>query len=177
MFKRSQRGEVGKEGVTMLVPNPSSVAKAQIGNRDFDLVSPAEDLVVRSISLNCFQVSELSERQSVGSFEISSSSEDDFEEEGLEEEERDQEYTIYSVLPNRQLEVVTKLEEKSQPSSKRSGGLEGLNVRSKTKGDEGRSGGGVRITSVPQSSTVHEGKILNLTCTVDGPKYTGKPAL
>ena len=154
----------------MLVPNPSSVAKAQIGNRDFDLVSPAEDLVVSSISLNCFQVSELSERQSVGSFEISSSSEDDFEEEGLEEEERDQEYTIYSVLPHRQLEVVTKLEEKSQPSSKRSGCL---NVRPKTRGDEGRSSGGVRITSVPQSSTVHEGKILNLTCTVDGPKYTG----
>merc|ERR1719234_2274125 len=87
LFKRSQRGEAGQEGVTMLVPNPSSVAKAQIGNRDFDLVS------------------ELSERQSVGSFEISSSSEDDFEEEdgeeGLEEDERDQEYTIYSVLPNR----------------------------------------------------------------------------
>ena len=38
MFKRSGRGEVGKEGVTMLVPNPSEVAKAQIGNRDFDLV-------------------------------------------------------------------------------------------------------------------------------------------
>ena len=29
---------MGKEGVTMLVPNPSEVAKAQIGNRDFDLV-------------------------------------------------------------------------------------------------------------------------------------------
>ena len=29
---------MGKEGVTMLVPNPSEVAKVQIGNRDFDLV-------------------------------------------------------------------------------------------------------------------------------------------
>ena len=29
---------MGKEGVTMLVPNPCEVAKAQIGNRDFDLV-------------------------------------------------------------------------------------------------------------------------------------------
>ena len=38
MFKRSGRGEVGKEGVTMLVPNPCEVAKVQIGNRDFDLV-------------------------------------------------------------------------------------------------------------------------------------------
>ena len=38
LFKRSGRGEVGKEGVTMLVPNPCEVAKAQIGNRDFDLV-------------------------------------------------------------------------------------------------------------------------------------------
>merc|ERR1719180_535446 len=110
----------------MLVPNPSSVAKAQIGNRDFDLVS------------------ELSERQSVGSFEISSSSEDDFEEdgeEGLEEDERDQEYTIYSVLPNRQLEVVNKLAAKSHQSSNRSEGLEGFNMRPNKRGDlgEGRS--------------------------------------
>ena len=95
------------------------------------------------------------------------------------EDERDQEYTIYSVLPNRQLEVVNKLEAKSQPSSTRPGGLEGLNARAKKRGDvcEGRPVGGVAITSVPQSCTVHEGKILNLTCTVDGPKYTGKPAL
>ena len=33
---------MGKEGVTMLVPNPSEVAKAQIGNRDFDLVRLAD---------------------------------------------------------------------------------------------------------------------------------------
>ena len=126
--------------------------------------------MVRSLFYNCFQVSELSERQSVGSFEISSSSEDDFEEEG--EDERDQEYTIYSVLPNRQLEVVNKLAAKSEPSSNRSGGLEGLNMRPALV--EGRTGGGeVVITSGPQSCTVHEGKILNLTCTVAGPKYTG----
>ena len=119
------------------------------------------------------QVSELSERQSVGSFEISSSSEDD-----LEEDEQDQEYTIYSVLPNRQLEVVSKLPAKSKtscypPPGPR--GLEDANVRS--KGPPGRTqsqtGGKVAITSAPQSCTVHEGKILTLTCIVAGPKYTG----
>ena len=111
----------------------------------------------------CFQVSELSERQSVGSFEISSSSEDDFEDgDGTEEEdERDQEYTIYSVLPNRQLEVVNKLPAKSQ------------NLRPKKTSDERRSVGSVSITSAPQSCSVHEGKILTLTCEVAGPKYTG----
>ena len=133
--------------------------------------------MVRSLSHNRFQVSELSERQSVGSFEISSSSEDDFEDgDGLEDDERDQEYTIYSVLPNRQLEVVNKLDKKSQPSSTRPGGLEGLNVRPKKRGEVSEGKGGVAITSVPQSCTVHEGKILNLSCTVVGPKYTGKPA-
>ena len=111
----------------------------------------------------CFQVSELSERQSVGSFEISSSSEDDFEDvDGTEEEdERDQEYTIYSVLPNRQLEVVNKLPAKSQ------------NLRPKKTSAERRSVGSVSITSAPQSCSVHEGKILTLTCEVAGPKYTG----
>ena len=109
------------------------------------------------------QVSELSERQSVGSFEISSSSEDDFEDgDGTEEEdERDQEYTIYSVLPNRQLEVVNKLPAKSQ------------NLRPKKTSAERRSVGSVSITSAPQSCSVHEGKILTLTCEVAGPKYTG----
>ena len=50
--------------VSMLVPNPSEVTKAQIGNKDFDLVS------------------ELSERFSVASFDVSnvSSSEDNDEE-------------------------------------------------------------------------------------------------
>ena len=111
----------------------------------------------------CFQVSELSERQSVGSFEISSSSEDDFEDgDGTEEEdERDQEYTIYSVLPNRQLEVVNKLPAKSQ------------NLRPKKTSAERRSVCSVSITSAPQSCSVHEGKILTLTCEVAGPKYTG----
>ena len=90
----------------------------------------------------------------------------------MEDDERDQEYTIYSVLPNRQLEVVNKLAAKSQFSSNRPLGLDGLNVRPDLV--EGRSGGGkVAITSGPQSCTVHEGKILNLTCTVAGPKYTG----
>ena len=119
------------------------------------------------------QVSELSERQSVGSFEISSSSEDD-----LEEDEQDQEYTIYSVLPNRQLEVVSKLPAKSKTSSYRPPGPRGLedaNVRS--KGPPGRTqsqtGAEVSIKSAPQSCTVHEGKILTLTCIVAGPKYTG----
>ena len=116
------------------------------------------------------QVSELSERQSVGSFEISSSSEED--------DEQDQEYTIYSVLPNRQLEVVSKLPAKSKTSSYRPPGPRGLedaNVRS--KGPPGKTqsqtGGEVVIKSAPQSCTVHEGKILTLTCIVAGPKYTG----
>ena len=120
------------------------------------------------------QVSELSERQSVGSFEISSSSEDDLE----EDDEQDQEYTIYSVLPNRQLEVVSKLPAKSKTSSYRPPGPRGLedaNVRS--KGPPGKTqsqtGGEVSIKSAPQSCTVHEGKILTLTCIVAGPKYTG----
>ena len=120
------------------------------------------------------QVSELSERQSVGSFEISSSSEDDLE----EDDEQDQEYTIYSVLPNRQLEVVSKLPAKSKTSSYRPPGPRGLedaNVRS--KGPPGmiqsQTGAEVSIKSAPQSCTVHEGKILTLTCIVAGPKYTG----
>ena len=158
----------------MLVPNPSSVAKAQIGNRDFDLVSLRRQKLP-SLSSFLLQVSELSERQSVGSFEISSSSEDDFEEEC--DDERDQEYTIYSVLPKRhQLEVVNKLDAKSQSSSSTGGLVEGLNMRPKKRGEVSEGKGGVAITSVPQSCTVHEGKILNLSCTVVGPKYTGKPA-
>ena len=139
----------------MLVPNPSSVAKAQIGNRDFDLVRPADFLSLESFLTFVFQVSELSERQSVGSFEISSSSEDDFEEEeeeGIEEDERDQEYTIYSVLPNRQLEVVNKLAAKSQPSSNRSGGLEGLNVRAKKRGDMCEGSCRCELTNVLQQA-------------------------
>ena len=38
LFKRGGGGEETREGVTMLVPNPSSITKAQIGNKDFDLV-------------------------------------------------------------------------------------------------------------------------------------------
>ena len=82
----------------MLVPNPSEVAKAQIGNRDFDLVR-LEDMF-RALTTFALQVSELSERQSVGSFEISSSSEDD-----LEEDEQDQEYQD-SVLLSTNKEVL-----------------------------------------------------------------------
>merc|ERR1719334_2206079 len=94
----------------MLVPNPNSTSKAQIGNRDFDLVS------------------ELSERQSIGSFDISSSSDEDMdreaedfltdrtpgqddgeeeeadeedEEEDDTEQQQDKEYTIYSMVPRR----------------------------------------------------------------------------
>ena len=69
-----------------------------------------------------FQVSELSERQSVGSFDISSSSDEEMEREEEEEEERDQEYTIYSVLPNRRqsqslLEAEQLLQSQTEPQS------------------------------------------------------------
>ena len=75
------------------VPNPAEVTKAQIGNKDFDLVS------------------ELSERFSVTSFDVSniSSSDDNDEEMSYDDkvaseysenkQEADQEYTIYEQLP------------------------------------------------------------------------------
>ena len=47
-----------------------------------------------------------------------------------------------------------------------------MNMRPKKRGDMGEGKEEVVITSGPQSCTVHEGKILNLTCTVSGPKYT-----
>ena len=81
--------------VSMLVPNPAEVTKAQIGNKDFDLVS------------------ELSERFSVTSFDVSniSSSDDNDEEMSYDDkvaseysenkQKADQEYTIYEQLPVR----------------------------------------------------------------------------
>ena len=116
--------------VSMLVPNPVLETKTQIGNRDFDLVS------------------ELSERTSVASFDVSSISysgsdlDEDMQveqvevEEGRLEEQEDQEYTIYSLLPPTRRPLSSSL----------------------------------TWLAVPQNLTVHEGKIVTLQCSVAGEK-------
>merc|ERR1719357_329399 len=78
-----------QQPVSMLVPNPVEIVKPRIGNKDFDLVS------------------ELSEQQSVVSFDVSSSDSDDEVNNGehasqkslCDESEKDQEYTIYDMIP------------------------------------------------------------------------------
>lgn len=119
--------------VSMLVPNPVTSAKAQIGNRDFDLVS------------------ELSERMSVASFDVSCSSSEDAEEPAIEvekddQEYQDQEYTIYEQLPvRRQGPTVTRNAEHAN----------------------------LKWILCPHDLTTHEGKILTLTCQVSGDKSIG----
>ena len=123
--------------VSMLVPNPVTAAKAQIGNTDFDLVS------------------ELSERISVASFDISCSSSEDAEEgvmeeviqkEKVDQEYQDQEYTIYEQLPvRRQAPTVTRNAEH----------------------------GNLKWISCPHDLTTHEGKILTLVCRVAGDRPVG----
>ena len=125
--------------VSMLVPNPVTAAKAQIGNTDFDLVS------------------ELSERISVASFDISCSSSEDAEERVMEVEEviekekvdqeyQDQEYTIYEQLPVR----------RQAPTVTRNAGH-----------------GNLKWISCPHDLTTHEGKILTLVCRVAGDRPVG----
>ena len=122
--------------VSMLVPNPMLLTKTQIGNRDFDLVS------------------ELSERSSVASFDVSSlsySGGSDLDEEMqgedrrsvVQDQEADQEYTIYDLLPPAR-----------RPASS-----------------------SLTWLSVPQSLTVHQGKIVTLQCSVSGDKPIGRPCL
>ena len=124
--------------VSMLVPNPVTAAKAQIGNTDLDLVS------------------ELSERISVASFDISCSSSSEDAEEGVmedaiekkkvDQEYQDQEYTIYEQLPvRRHGPTVTKNAEH----------------------------GNLKWISCPHDLTTHEGKILTLVCRVAGDKPVG----
>ena len=134
--------------VSMLVPNPSEVTKAQIGNKDFDLVS------------------ELSERFSVASFDVSnvSSSEDNDEEMSYDDkvaseysenkQEADQEYTIYEQLPVR----------KSYQSSPENN----ITV------NNNNIGGDLKWISTPQNLTTHEGKIVTFMCQVSGAKPIGK---
>ena len=124
--------------VSMLVPNPVTSAKAQIGNRDFDLVS------------------ELSERISVASFDVSFSSSSEDAEEGVmdealekekvDQEYQDQEYTIYEQLPVR----------RQGPTATRNAGHANL-----------------KWISCPHDLTTHEGKILTLVCRVAGDKPVG----
>ena len=120
--------------VSMLVPNPLLLTKTQIGNRDFDLVS------------------ELSERTSVASYDVSSLSysggsdcDEDMQVEErrsvVQEEEADQEYTIYDLLPPAR-----------RPASS-----------------------SLTWLSVPQSLSVHQGKIVSLQCSVSGDKPIGRP--
>ena len=120
--------------VSMLVPNPVMLTKTQIGNRDFDLVS------------------ELSERSSVASYDLSSlsySGGSDLDEEMqvedrrlqvVQDQEADQEYTIYDLLPPAR-----------RPASS-----------------------SLTWLSVPQSLAVHEGKIVTLQCSVAGDKPIGR---
>ena len=134
--------------VSMLVPNPSEVTKAQIGNKDFDLVS------------------ELSERFSVASFDVSniSSSDDNDEEMSYDDkvtseysenkQEADQEYTIYEQLPVR----------KSYQSSPENN----ITV------NNNNIGGDLKWISTPQNLTTHEGKIVTFMCQVSGAKPIGK---
>ena len=134
--------------VSMLVPNPSEVTKAQIGNKDFDLVS------------------ELSERFSVTSFDVSnvSSSDDNDEEMSYDDkvaseysenkQEADQEYTIYEQLPVR----------KSYQSSPENN----ITV------NNNNIGGDLKWISTPQNLTTHEGKIVTFMCQVSGAKPIGK---
>ena len=117
--------------VSMLVPNPVLVSKAQIGNKDYDLVS------------------ELSERISIASSDLSSLSqvgsemteEMETEDSRQEREEADQEYTIYDLLPPPRSVISTS---------------------------------GLAWLSVPQDISSHQGKILTLHCAASGDKPIGE---
>jgi len=154
---RNTMRQTPPQPVSMLVPNPVEAAKAQIGNKDFDLVS------------------ELSERQSVASFELSAS---DSDEEMLNDDctgqrkvsdecEKDQEYTIYDLLPVR----------RSTISSPGSAVKPSITTTSLQKMDSfvtivnpGQTKGDLELTSCPENLTTHEGKIVTLMCTVRGSK-------
>ena len=150
-----------QQPVSMLVPNPVEAAKAQIGNKDFDLVS------------------ELSERQSVASFELSASDNDEEmrnddcigQKKVSDECEKDQEYTIYDLLPVRRSHI-------SSPSTPV---MPSVTTTSLQKMDSfvtivspSHTTGDLVLTDCPQNLTTHEGKITTFMCTVKGSKPLGR---
>ena len=145
--------------VSMLVPNPVEAAKAQIGNKDFDVVS------------------ELSEHQSVASFELSySESEEEVYNDDCagqkkvpDESEKDQEYTIYDLLPIRRCQISSP-SATVNPSVTTTTSLKNNFVKI---ANHGGSKGDLVLVDCPQNLTTHEGKIITLMCTVRGSKPLG----
>ena len=142
----------------MLVPNPVEIVKPRIGIKDFDLVS------------------ELSEQQSVVSFDVSSSDSDNEVNNGehanqkslCDENEKDQEYTIYDMIPIQRCQLPSPIITTAISSPKKSSNFINLNQldRTSTKGD-------LEILNCPKDLVTHEGKIVTLEITVRGSKPLG----
>ena len=154
--------------VSMLVPNPLTMTKTQIGNTDVDLVS------------------ELSERVSVLSFEMSSGesdvilgdNSDDISEhlhndnDNDDHNEADQEYTIYEQLPVRRSYT------SSQENEIVNENLHSASIDNK-KSSELKSNKNIDLKWISGWDDVistHEGKIVSLMCQVSGSKPIGKIA-
>ena len=147
-----------QQPVSMLVPNPVEIIKPRIGNKDFDLVS------------------ELSEQQSVVSFDVSSSDSDDEVNNGehanqksvCDESEKDQEYTIYDMIPIQRCQLASPIITTAISSPEKSSSFINLNQLDRTisKGD-------LELLNCPKDLVTHEGKIVTLEITVRGSKPLG----
>jgi len=147
-----------QQPVSMLVPNPVEFVKPRIGNKDFDLVS------------------ELSEQQSVVSFDVSSSDSDDEVNNGehakkkslCEESEKDKEYTIYDMVPIQRCQLASPIITTEVSSPEKSSRFINLNQlhRTSSKGD-------LELLNCPNDIVTHEGKIVTLEITVKGSKPLG----
>ena len=153
-----------EQPVSMLVPNPVEAAKAQIGDKDFDLVS------------------ELSEQQSVASFELSTSESDEEvhnddwtgQKKVCDESEKDQEYTIYDLVPIQRCQISSP-RTTVNPSVTTTNSLQKMSsfVKLASPSHSQTTRGDLVLVNCPENLTTHEGKIVTLTCTVRGSKPLG----